>query len=191
VHRLRTIIKSLLLISKIENDQFPRTETASLAELVAEVSEEVQDRLAPLGLTLQQEVRPDFEVTSCNRSLLFTLLFNLISNAMKYNREGGQVHVLGRPAPAGAGYVLEIRDTGLGIGKEQLPRLFHRFDKGGSTDPDSYDLGLSIVHTIADLHGIGLEVNSIEGLGSSFLLTFPPATTGPGGDRPKGRKVVG
>ncbi|GAB2689538.1 hypothetical protein GCM10011495_31310 [Hymenobacter frigidus] len=50
---------------------------------------------------------------------------------------------------------------------------------------------MSIVHTIADLHGIGLEVNSIEGLGSSFLLTFPPVTTGPGGDRPKGRKVVG
>ncbi|GAA4358920.1 hypothetical protein GCM10023185_25020 [Hymenobacter saemangeumensis] len=174
VHRLRTIIKSLLMISKIENDQFPRTETVTLTQLVAEVSEELHERLALLDLTLQQELQSDFVVANCNRSLLFTLLFNLMSNAVKYNRQGGQVQVLGRPAASRAGYVLEIRDTGIGISKEQLPRLFHRFDKGSSTDPDSYGLGLSIVRTIADLHGIVLEVNSIEGLGTSFLLTFSP-----------------
>jgi signal transduction histidine kinase len=172
VHRLRTIIKSLLMISKIENDQFTRTDTVSLAQLVAEVSEEVQDRLSMLNLTLKQEVQPDFVLLSCNRGLLFTLVFNLVSNAIKYNREDGHIYLLGRPGPAGS-YVLEIRDTGLGISKEQLPRLFHRFDKGRVTDPDSYGLGLSIVRTIADLHGIGIDVNSIEGLGTSFLLTFP------------------
>ncbi|UOQ55599.1 sensor histidine kinase [Hymenobacter cellulosivorans] len=171
VHRLRTIIKSLLMISKIENDQFPRTESVSLGQLVAEVSEEVQDRLAVLNLSLSQEVQPDFVVPAANRGLLFTLLFNLVSNAIKYNREGGQIMLLGRPAPGG--YVLEVRDTGRGIRKEQLPRLFHRFDKGSTTDPDSYGLGLSIVRTIADLHGIRIEVNSIEGLGTSFLLFFP------------------
>ncbi|MCB2377897.1 HAMP domain-containing histidine kinase [Hymenobacter sp. BT635] len=179
VHRLRTIIKSLLMISKIENDQFSRTESVSLYQLVAEVSEEVQDRLSVLGLTLTQEVEPDFVVPNSNRGLLFTLLFNLVSNAIKYNREGGQIFLLGRPASTAAGgYVLEIRDTGRGISKEQLPRLFHRFDKGASTDPDSYGLGLSIVRTIADLHGISIEVNSIEGLGTSFLLTFPAVEGG-------------
>jgi signal transduction histidine kinase len=75
--------------------------------------------------------------------------------------------------------VLEIRDTGRGIAKEQLPGLFQRFEKGATNlDPDSYGLGLSIVRTIADLHGIAIEVNSIAGLGTSFLLTFPAA---PGG----------
>ncbi|TGE25265.1 HAMP domain-containing histidine kinase [Hymenobacter aquaticus] len=177
VHRLRTIIKSLLMISKIENDQFPRTESVSLAQLAAEVSEEVQDRLSVLNLTLTQEIEPDFVVAGSNRGLLFTLLFNLVTNAIKYNREGGQIFLLGRPAAAAGSYVLEIRDTGRGISKEQLPRLFHRFDKGAGTDPDSYGLGLSIVRTIADLHGIRIEVNSIEGLGTSFLLTFPAAGT--------------
>lgn len=172
VHRLRTIIKSLLMISKIENDQFTRTETVSLSQLVTEVSEEVQDRLTVLDLTLTCELKPDFEVVNCNRGLLFTLLFNLINNAIKYNREGGLIYVLGRPALT-TGYELEIRDTGLGISKEQLPRLFQRFDKGSSADSDSYGLGLSIVRTIADLHGIKIEVNSIEGLGTSFLLNFP------------------
>jgi signal transduction histidine kinase len=172
VHRLRTIIKSLLLISKIENDQFPRAETASLRALVAEVSEEVHDRLAVRGLVLGQAVEPDFVVPRCNRSLLFTLLYNLVSNAIKYNREGGRIDILGRPGPGG-GYVLEVRDTGLGIAKEQLPRLFQPFDKGPGTDPDSYGLGLSIARTVAELHGIGLEVNSIVGLGTSFLLVFP------------------
>ncbi|OGX86483.1 sensor histidine kinase [Hymenobacter glacialis] len=175
VYRLRTIIKSLLMISKIENDQFVRTDTVSLAGLVTEVCEEVQDRLEVLHLTLTHAVEPDFTVRNCNRGLLFTLVFNLVSNAIKYNREGGLIYVLGRPAPAGAGYVLEVRDTGHGIAKAQLPHLFHRFDKGATTDPDSYGLGLSIARTIADLHGVEIDVNSIEGLGTSFLLTFPAA----------------
>ena len=173
VHRLRTIIKSLLLISKIENDQFVRTDTVSLEALVAEVGEEVQDRLEVRQLTLTCGLEPDFTVVKCNRGLLFTLVFNLVSNAIKYNREGGRIDVLGRLAPAGRGYVLEVRDTGQGIPKAQLPQLFHRFDKGATTDPDSYGLGLSIARTIADVHGVEIEVNSIEGLGTSFLLTFP------------------
>lgn len=173
VHRLRTIIKSLLMISKIENDQFARTDTVSLEALVTEVGEEVQDRLEVRHLTLTYVLEPDFTVNHCNRGLLFTLVFNLVSNAIKYNREGGRIDVLGRPAPAGRGYVLEVRDTGQGISKAQLPQLFHRFDKGATTDPDSYGLGLSIARTIADVHHIDIEVNSIEGLGTSFLLTFP------------------
>jgi signal transduction histidine kinase len=173
VHRLRTIIKSLLMISKIENDQFARTDEVSLQELTAEVAEELNERLEVYDLTLNCLVQPDFVVQQCNRGLLFTLVFNLVSNAMKYNREGGQIHLLGRPAPAGMGYLLEVRDTGQGIAKEQIPRLFHPFDKGPSANQDSYGLGLSIVKTIADLHGIHIEVNSIEGLGSSFQLIFP------------------
>lgn len=172
VHRLRTIIKSLLMMSKIENDQFPRLETVALAPLVAEVCEEVQDRLEVLSLTLHQALEPNFTVTHCNRGLLFTLLYNLVSNAIKYNRPGGRIDVLGRPGTGGS-YVLEVRDTGLGIAREQLPRLFERFDKGPAADPDSYGLGLSIARAVADLHGIGLEANSIAGLGTSFLLTFP------------------
>ena len=174
VHRLRTIIKALLMISKIENDQFARTETVSLEVLVAELVEEVQDRLEMRGLTLTAAIEPDFEVKCANRGLLFTLIFNLVTNAIKYNREGGQVHVLGQPAPGG-GYVLEVRDTGQGIAKEQLPHLFQPFEKGAATDSDSYGLGLSIAHTIAELHGIRIEVNSIPGLGTSFLLLFPAA----------------
>lgn len=176
VHRLRTIIKALLMMSKIENDQFPRTETVALAALVAEVCEEVQDRLDVLSLTLHQQLEPDFVVKNCNRGLLFTLVYNLVSNAIKYNRAGGRLDVLGRPGPGGT-YVLELRDTGMGIAREQVPHLFERFDKGPTTDPDSYGLGLSIVRAVADLHGIGLEVNSIAGLGTSFLLTFPAAGT--------------
>ena len=56
--------------------------------------------------------------------------------------------------------------------------MFHRFDKGATTDPDSYGLGLSIARTIADLHGVEITVNSIEGLGTSFLLAFPAASGG-------------
>ncbi|MCC2547435.1 HAMP domain-containing histidine kinase [Hymenobacter sp. BT175] len=173
VHRLRSIIKALLMISKIENDQFTRTDTVSLRELTAEIAEEVQERLEVRGLTLSYSVEPDFLVPHCNRGLLFTLVVNLVSNAIKYNREGGQIHLLGRLAPDAAKFVLEVRDTGVGISKEQMSRLFQPFDKGEAADQDSYGLGLSIARTIAELHGIRIEVNSIEGLGSSFQLLFP------------------
>jgi signal transduction histidine kinase len=177
VHRLRAIIKSLLLISKIENDQFERTDTVSLTALVAEVAEEAQERLAVLELSLRQQVEPDYQVNQVNRGLLFTLLFNLVNNAIKYNKPGGEVLIRGgyRPAPDGR-YELEIRDTGLGIAANRLPTLFKRFNKGEAANADSYGLGLSIVKTIAELHRLELEVNSIEGLGSSFRVVFPQAT---------------
>jgi signal transduction histidine kinase len=174
VYRLRAIIKSLLLISKIENDQFERTDTVSLAALVAEVAEEAQERLAVLELTLQQQVEPDYLVSQVNRGLLFTLLFNLVNNAIKYNKPGGEVLIRGgyRPAPDGR-YELEIRDTGQGIAANRLPTLFKRFNKGETANADSYGLGLSIAKTITKLHRLELEVNSIEGLGSSFRIVFP------------------
>ncbi|ALD21370.1 sensor histidine kinase [Hymenobacter sp. DG25A] len=172
VHRLRSIIKSLLLISKIENEQFEREDTVSVASLVTEVSEEIQDRLALHELHLHQQLIGDFTLVGVNRGLLFTMLFNLVNNAVKYNRPQGEIFLVGRPA--GEGYSLEIRDTGLGIARDFLPQLFARFHKANSADVESYGLGLSLVKTIADLHRIQIEVNSIEGLGSSFILWFPP-----------------
>ncbi|GAA4356250.1 ATP-binding protein [Hymenobacter saemangeumensis] len=181
IHRLRAIIKSLLLISKIENDQFARQDSVALAGLVAEVSEEMQERLQAYELRLTQEVSPDFQFGPCNRGLLFTLLFNLVNNAIKYNRPGGEVRLLGS-ARSDGGYALEVRDTGLGMPPEQLATLFTRFARGEAADADSYGLGLSLVKTIADLHGIAVEVNSIPGLGSSFRLLFPaPKAAGAAG----------
>lgn len=180
IYRLRAIIKSLLLISKIENDQFARTDTVALADLVAEVADEAQERLAVLELRLTQEVAPDYAFGPANRGLLFTLLFNLLNNAIKYNRSGGEVLVRGgyRPAPDGR-YELEIRDTGRGIAAGRLATVFGRFHKGEAADADSYGLGLALVKTIADLHQLEVEVNSIEGLGSSFRVVFPLGAASP------------
>lgn len=75
--------------------------------------------------------------------------------------------------PIDGRYRLEVQDTGIGMPAGQLATLFGRFNKGAESDADSYGLGLSIVKTIADLHGIQLEVNSIVGLGTSFTLVFP------------------
>ncbi len=174
LYRLRGIIRSLLLISKIENDQFVRADTVSVAALVAEVAEEAEERLALLELRLYQDVTPDYQFGPANRSLLFTLLFNLVNNALKYNQPGGEVLVRGgyRPAPDGR-YELEVRDKGLGIAAGRLPTLFQRFTKGTTADAESYGLGLSIVKTIAELHRLTIEVDSIEGVGTSFRILFP------------------
>ncbi|MBP6224107.1 MAG: PAS domain-containing sensor histidine kinase, partial [Rhizobacter sp.] len=90
---------------------------------------------------------------------------------------GGSVHVLWSIHSDGVGE-LEVRDTGIGIAKEHLPRLterFYRVDGSRSRDTGGTGLGLSIVKHVAQRHGGELEITSEPGQGSSFKLLFPAA----------------
>jgi two-component system, OmpR family, sensor histidine kinase ArlS len=122
------------------------------------------------AISLDKEDVQEHTLDECNASLLHTMLFNLINNAIKYNIEGGSIVLTGRYAAAG--YTLDIHDTGIGIAAENLPFIFNRFKRLEKTDSESFGLGLPIVQTIADLHHIKIDVNSIPGKGSTFSLTF-------------------
>ena len=108
---------------------------------------------------------------------LHSAIANLVNNAIRYTPAGGAVHVLWSIRSDGVGE-LEVRDTGLGIAKEHLPRLterFYRVDGSRSRDTGGTGLGLSIVKHIAQRHGGELEIRSEPGQGSSFKLLFPAA----------------
>nr|WP_231403009.1 sensor histidine kinase [Hymenobacter guriensis] len=173
LYRLRNTVKTLLLIANIENARYLRDEAVPLASVLAEVAEELEDRLQQRDITLTVDLQPEYVVPRANRTLLFTLLLNLLSNAVKYNRQGGRILVQGRPAADG-GYEVRVQDTGPGIAPENLPHLFDRFRRfaGGTGAPEGYGLGLPIARTIATFHEATLTAESVVGEGSTFMLRF-------------------
>jgi two-component system phosphate regulon sensor histidine kinase PhoR len=101
-------------------------------------------------------------------------VFNLLDNAVKYTPPGGSVHLSAREADKSL--VISVSDTGLGIPKEHLARIFERFyrvDRDRSRELGGTGLGLSIVKHIVEAHRGTVEAQSELGRGSTFTLTFP------------------
>ncbi len=173
LYRLRNTVRTLLLIANIENEQYLRDASVSLTQTVHDVAEELDDRRQQREITRHIDLAPDYVVPRANATLLHTLLRNLLSNALKYNHEGGEVRVLGRPQPGG--YVLRVEDDGPGIAPDNLPLLFDRFRRFHATGPkapEGYGLGLPIAKTIASFHGAVLRAESEVGVGTAFVLEF-------------------
>ena len=174
--RLKNVIKSLLLISQIENDQFLKTDKVELEALVKEVAEETEDRLEARNIGLTIDMARPVPVVEGNRPLLFTMFFNLINNAIKYNSEEGSIAISG--VPVEEGYQINVQDTGTGIPAEALPELFNRFSRASNREShDSYGLGLPIVQTIARFHDIQISVSSEKDKGTTFSLLIPNPDT--------------
>jgi signal transduction histidine kinase len=166
-------VRTLLLIANIENEQYLRDASVSLTQTVKDVAEELDDRRQQREITLDIDLTPDYVVPRANATLLHTLLRNLLSNALKYNNEGGQVRVLGRSMAGG--YMLRVEDDGPGIAPDNVPLLFDRFRRFHATGPkapEGYGLGLPIAKTIASFHGAALRVESELGKGTAFILEF-------------------
>jgi signal transduction histidine kinase len=168
--RLTRVVKALLYISKIENDQFQRNDSADLHILIDEILEELDDRILEKKINVSKEWKDEFTYKECNRSLIQTLLYNILSNAVKYNQPSGRLHITGECS--GDLFKVKIRDTGVGIHAEHLPHIFDRFKRFHPEDGMSYGLGLPIVRSIAEFHGIALHAESKPGEGTEFTLTF-------------------
>jgi len=173
LNRLKSITKTLLLISQIENDQFLKEDKVSIKELLQDVYEEISIRLIEKDITCNIIVPEDKLLINVNSFLIFNLFFNLINNAIKYNKPNGDITVI--TASQNGKLVVSIIDTGLGISPDALPFIFNRFKKfRQSLQQDSFGLGLPIVKSIAHFHGIEIVVESELNEGSTFKVVFPP-----------------
>lgn len=172
LNRLKKIVHSLLLISRIENNQFPRSDRFSISALVREVKDELEHRLQEQQLTFHLQLSGRVVLTGLNHDLLFQLVYNLLNNAIRYNKPGGRIDIRENDVP-GKPYRLIIADTGIGIPEHDLGTIFQRFKKVEKKENEGYGLGLSIVDTIAKYHGITIEVRSQPGAGTEFTLVFP------------------
>ena len=109
-----------------------------------------------------------------DEDLLLQLLLNLLDNAIKYTLSGGRVTV--GWSETGNRLELWVRDTGVGIPEEHIPRIFDRFyrvDKARSRSEGGAGLGLAISVWIAEAHGGSIRVESVPGKGSTFTLVVP------------------
>lgn len=176
IDRLTRLITDLLLLSKMD------TENAVLNLSRVQVLQAVQesaDALRPIAA--QRDVRVEIDVPAdlrleCDPLKLRQALNNLIENAMKYSRPDGFVKITA--GEAGSEIWIRIADNGVGMPAEDLPHIFERFyrvDKARSRETGGTGLGLHIVRRVALMHGGRVEVESEEGVGSTFTLWLPAA----------------
>lgn len=172
VDRLKKISGSLLLISRIENEQYIRKEEVKPLELFNEVIEEISHRLEEKNIQIFLNISTNALVRYVNKDLLFQLFFNLIHNAIKFNRQKGEIIIKDRYLKEG-NYEITISDTGIGIPEEDLPFIFDRFRKTNLEESVGYGLGLAIVKSIAIYHHLQIEVRSDVKKGTTFNIVFP------------------
>jgi two-component system, OmpR family, sensor histidine kinase ArlS len=171
LNRLNQIIKALLLISRIENDQYPKGDTFAVYEIVEEIYSNIEDRAQIKGITMENQIDKSISLMDVNKSLLYILIFNLVNNAIKYTNEGGKILV--RSSRTNKNLKIEVIDNGIGIDPAQLPLIFDRFRRIDGSGSEGFGLGLSIVNTIANFHGASVEVSSELEKGSTFTVIFP------------------
>jgi len=171
LNRLQQIIKALLLIARIENDQYAKNETVVIRDLLEEIIMNIEDRAEMKNITIENLVHPGVSIASVNRSLLYILIFNLVSNAIKYNNDGGWIRIAS--FETGKDYCIEVTDNGIGIDTDQISRIFDRFKRADPSFGEGYGLGLSIVSSIVRFHNGTINVKSIKGEGSTFKIQIP------------------
>ena len=173
LNRLKRIVHSLLLISRIENDQFTKKESVKVSELFEDISDEISHRLSEKNISLEISLSKDIILKNINRDLIFQMFYNLINNAIRYNKESGFIHIKDRLNADGT-YAINLIDSGIGIPEEEISTIFNRFKKANkSEDSGGYGLGLSIVKSIADYHQIIISVESDLEKGTQFGISFP------------------
>ena len=111
------------LLKPIENEQFVKSDNIILKELFNEVCEEIGHRLEEKQILMSITISPDAIFKNCNRDLLFQFTYNLINNAIKYNKEKGEILIKDQISKDGT-YSISITDTGIGIPAEEINTIF-------------------------------------------------------------------
>jgi PAS domain S-box-containing protein len=171
---LSTRVGDLLFLASVGAGKLTlNNEDVDLAQLVAETVEACGPSTDRRGITLTVDTNAAPTVRG-DRARLAQLTDNLMSNAIKFTPDGGHVEVRGHKNESNA--IIEIRDSGVGIPADEIPRLFTRFYRASSATEHAIPgtgLGLAIVKSIADAHHGAIEVDSSPGVGTTMRLLLP------------------
>jgi len=171
LYRLKTLVNSMLMIARMESSQYLKEENVELCELIREVTGELSPLAEDGGISISLQCEGTGLFGKVNRSLLFSMLFNVLNNAVKHTPRGGSIVIM---AGDNAGrFEVSICDTGRGMSREQLDKLFTRFSNTSGQATESMGLGLAITKSIADFHNIDIKVISEPGKGTQFFFSFP------------------
>lgn len=191
VDRMQRLVDDLLMLARTQRPDFLRAEPTDVTELALES----MDRLTLLG-DRTWRLRADAEgELPLDRQRVIQAVVQLAANAVKFSEDGSAVELVTRWVPqtdpvvtsardgdvraADRYLAVSVNDHGRGIPQEQRDRIFDRFGRAeNATAVEGFGLGLAIVDAIARAHGGTVTVESVEGVGSSFTLWFPDASTG-------------
>lgn len=169
--RLKKISNSLLLISRIENEQFIKSDHVRPLKLFNDIIEEIEHKLEENNISIKLNISEEVLLKNVSQDLLFQLFYNLINNAIKFNKTNGYIYILGRFIEPSI-YEISIGDTGIGIPEDQLLFIFDRFRKNDLSENQGHGLGLAIVKSIAIYHHLELSVKSKLNEGTTFKIIF-------------------
>jgi signal transduction histidine kinase len=172
--RLIRLVNDLLILSRADSEALNlHREAVDLAQLARATAERVASQAG--GLVLEVQTGPGSPSAWADPDRVEQVLLNLLDNAIKYSRPGGKVTVsvqAGRDQSA----LVQVRDEGIGIPAEELPRIgqrFYRADRARSRAEGGSGLGLAIAQALVEAHGGQLWLESQEGQGTTVSFTLP------------------
>ncbi len=175
---LLSLINDILDLSKVESGKMELdVESVPLRELLDASLVMHREKALRHGIKLELEIETDkpFVIEADERKLK-QILFNLLSNAVKFTPDGGQVHVVAKEINEAQDIEISIRDTGIGIKPEDIPKLFREFSQLAPVYDKKYEgtgLGLALTKKLVELHGGKIRVESEFGKGSLFVFVIP------------------
>lgn len=175
VARLNQMLDEMLELLALEGREIElHYEPADVIALAREVLAEYEPRARVFEVTLNPVVGPESLRVECDAEKVRRVISNLVSNAIKYNRPGGEVTVSVRE---GDGFVdVAVADTGIGIPAEDHPKVFQRFYRAAAARQKGIvgtGLGLAIANHIVQMHGGEISFTSELGKGTTFKFTLP------------------
>lgn len=179
--RMQRVIADLLSLSRIEiSEHSPPKEVLHLPPVLARIAAGMEPMLRDGAVRLHLDVPPDLPKIPADADQLAQLFTNLLDNAVKYGKRGGEIKLTASAAPdlrfEPGGVVIAVADDGAGIAREHIPRLterFYRVDKGRSRSIGGTGLGLAIVKHVVNRHRGRLLIDSELGKGTTFTIWLP------------------
>jgi signal transduction histidine kinase len=175
---LLQLINDVLDLAKVESGKMEfRTESVDIAKLVGEVRDVLRGLATGKRIQIEVDIDPAVGSAVVDPSRLKQVLYNYLSNALKFTAEDGRVSI--RVSADGIDHFrLEVEDTGIGISAEDIPRLFVEFQQLDTSAGKKFQgtgLGLALTKRIVEAHGGKVEVRSTPGHGSTFSALLPRA----------------
>jgi protein-histidine pros-kinase len=173
---LLQLINDILDLSKIESGKSELTiESFNLQEVIEEVIKVLSPMADKKQVKVKTALSAEVEFARLDKHKFRQILYNLASNALKFNQPDGTVTI--ETVKSGAvHFIMKVKDSGIGIAPENIKKLFMPFvqlDSGRSRQHEGSGLGLALVKNIVEMHGGIIEVESILGQGSTFKITLP------------------
>jgi signal transduction histidine kinase len=177
---LLSLINDILDLSKVEAGRMElELETFSLSQALENGLTMIKDRASQHGIRLRLQVDPELGEIQADVRKVKQVIFNLLSDSVKFTPDGGQVAVTGRRANGAA--EVAVSDSGVGIAPEDLEHVFQEFRQVGTAtaNAEGTGLGLPLAKRFVELHGGRLWVESQPGVGSTFTFTLPQPPAAP------------